>query len=190
MVEKVLLRLAKHSLLEHFSLAQGLNKEKLLERYPFLTKEQASFVTLHKQGTLRGCIGSVVAHRSLFDDIVSNTLSAALHDPRFPPLKKEELSSLELEVSVLTPAEEIRYEDYADLCSQIVAGKDGLILQHGAYHGTFLPQVWEQLPNVYEFLEQLSYKAGANAQIYALHPRIFRYRVEAIEEAFDAIPPI
>ncbi len=190
MVPTLFLSIAKNTILEHFSLASGADKESCIKKEPLLGEEGASFVTLHKNGTLRGCIGSVLAHRSLFDDIVANTLSAALHDPRFPPLKHAELSSLDVEVSILTPPEEIHYDDYEDLCKKIVVGKDGLILQHGGHQGTFLPQVWEQLPNVYEFLEQLSYKAGSSPDIYALHPKLFRYRVKAIEESFDAIPSL
>jgi uncharacterized protein len=190
MIPTLFLSIAKNTLLEHFALTSELDRDACIRKEPLLGDEGASFVTLHKDGALRGCIGSIIAHRSLFDDIVSNTLSAALHDPRFPPLRQEELSSLDVEVSVLTPPEEINYNDYEDLCKKIVVGKDGLILQHGGYQGTFLPQVWEQLPNVYEFLEQLSYKAGSSPDIYALHPKIFRYRVKAIEEPFDAIPPL
>lgn len=190
MLQRVLLSIAKNVLLEHFGLSNKIDEGALSRSYPLLAKEGASFVTLHKNGELRGCIGSIIAHRSLLDDLISNTLSAAFHDPRFPPLDQEELSFLDLEVSVLTPPEEISYSDYDDLCSKVVVGKDGLILQHEGYQGTFLPQVWEQLPNVYEFLEHLSYKAGASTEIYALHPKIYRYRVEAIEEAFDAIPSL
>ncbi|MCD6258728.1 MAG: AmmeMemoRadiSam system protein A [Helicobacteraceae bacterium] len=190
MVPTLFLSIAKNTLLEHFGLASGVDKESCIKKEPLLSEEGASFVTLHKDGTLHGCIGSIIAHRPLFDDLVSNTLSAAFHDPRFPPLKQEELSSLDIEVSVLTPPEEIGYDDYEDLCKKVVVGKDGLILQHGVHQGTFLPQVWEQLPNVFEFLEHLSYKAGSSPDIYALHPKILRYRVKAIEEAFDAIPPI
>lgn len=186
----LLLAIAKTTLLHHLFGSPAVNKEQLQKEYPALKEEGATFVTLHKNGALRGCIGSIIAHRTLLDDLISNTLSAALHDPRFSPLQKEELVSIDLEVSVLTPPQELSYTNYEDLCSQIVPYKDGLILQHGVYQGTFLPQVWEQLPSVKEFLEHLSYKAGTVPDIYAQHPKIYRYRVEAAEERFDAILPL
>ena len=188
MLDPVLLRIAKTAILSKFDPKYTIDKESLLKRYPFLAKPGAAFVTLNKEKNLRGCIGSIIAHRTLLDDIIHNAKSAAFSDPRFNPLEPGELDeSLTLEVSVLSEPQRVEYGDYEDLKRKIVPQKDGLILKYGQYQGTFLPQVWEQLPTSEQFLEHLSYKAGANPSIYALHPEIYRYRVEHIEDRFDEI---
>jgi AmmeMemoRadiSam system protein A len=187
MLDAIVLSLAKTTLLHHFSKDQGLDRDKLLGLYPQLAQKGASFVTLNKNGNLRGCIGSIIAHRTLYDDIVSNTLMSAFRDGRFSPLQEEELSELTLEVSILSTPEEIEYKSYEELLKKIIPHKDGLILEHGPYHGTFLPQVWQQLPKREDFLEHLSFKSGSNPSIYAQNPKISRYRVESIEARFDEI---
>lgn len=187
MLDKILLQIVKNTMLSHFAEASLVDKKTLLHERPFLAEEGATFVTLHERGMLRGCIGSIVAHRSLLDDIISNAHAAAFRDPRFAPLELHELSGLKIEVSLLSKAKLIEYSDYEDLLKKVVPTKDGLILKHGRYQGTFLPQVWESLASAELFLEQLSYKAGATPAIYKEHPEIYRYRVEAIEEEYDAI---
>lgn len=190
MLNTIVLRIAKSAILNHFDPSYTFNKSKLLQDYPFLSQEGASFVTLNIEHDLRGCIGSIIAHRPLLEDIISNAKSAAFDDPRFNPLSLEELSHLTLEVSLLTQPEAIEYNDYGDLLQKIEPKLDGLILKHGVYQGTFLPQVWSQLPSSEAFLEHLSYKAGATPSIYSSHPSIYRYRVEAIEEKFNEILPL
>ncbi len=191
MIDPILLRIAKTAILSKFDDSYAVDKEKLLRQYPFLAQKGAAFVTLNKGQSLRGCIGSIIAHRPLIDDIVHNAESAAFNDPRFPPLEAEEIdTALMLEVSVLSEPQLIEYDDYEDLKKKIVPHKDGLILKYGQYQGTFLPQVWQQLPTPEQFLEHLSYKAGANPSIYSLHPDIYRYRVEHIRERWDAIQPL
>ncbi len=191
MLDSILLRIAKTAILERFDPSYVVDKEKLLKNYPYLAKKGAAFVTLNKNKNLRGCIGSIIAHRSLLEDIIHNARSAAFSDPRFNPLQEDELDpDLTFEVSILSEPTLIEYTDYNDLKSKIVPKKDGLILKYGQYQGTFLPQVWEQLATTEAFLEHLSYKAGANPTIYRLHPDIYRYRVEHIEERFDAIQPL
>ncbi len=191
MIDPILLRIAKTAILSKFDDSYAVDKEKLLRQYPFLAQKGAVFVTLNKGQSLRGCIGSIIAHRPLIDDIVHNAESAAFSDPRFPPLEAEEIdTALMLEVSVLSEPQLIEYDDYEDLKKKIVPHKDGLILKYGQYQGTFLPQVWQQLPTPEQFLEHLSYKAGANPSIYSLHPDIYRYRVEHIRERWDAIQPL
>jgi AmmeMemoRadiSam system protein A len=152
-----------------------------------LAKDGAAFVTLKYDSNLRGCIGSIIAHTRLLDDVMHNAISAGFGDPRFKPLSPEELSHLNLEVSVLSEPEVLEYENYKDLVKKIRPNIDGLILKHGRYQGTFLPQVWEQLPSAELFLEHLSMKAGANPSIYQEHPTIYRYGVEHIEEKFDKV---
>jgi len=190
MIDKIVLRIAKSAILSKFDAEYQYDKEQLLEEYPFLRKDGATFVTLEYAHKLRGCIGSIIPHTSLYEDIVHNAQSAAFGDPRFPPLTSQELDMLELEVSILSTPEILQYENYEDLRHKIRPNVDGLILKYGAYQGTFLPQVWEQLPTPMQFLEHLSMKAGADPSIYIEHPTIYRYSVEHISEPFHAILPL
>ena len=191
MLDKILLQIAKTAILQKFDNNIKIDKEKLLKEYPYLSKKGAVFVTLNKDENLRGCIGSIVAHQNLLDDIIKNATSAGFGDPRFNPLNPDELDeNLTLEVSVLSEPVKLEYKDYNDLVKKIVPKEDGLILKLGKYQGTFLPQVWQQLPTSEVFLEHLSYKAGANPSIYQHHPDIYRYRVEHIKDRWDAILPL
>ena len=187
MLDTILLRIAKSSILSKLDSTYSFNEEKLLSEYPYLKKDGAVFVTLKFRGDLKGCIGSIVAHQRLVDDIVPNAFSAAFSDSRFSPLNFDELSDLTLEVSLLSEPEVLEYEDFNDLCQKVEPNFDGLILKHNGYRGTFLPQVWKQLPTPKLFLENLSMKAGADISIYAQHPTIYRYGVDSIEEKFDEI---
>ena len=190
MLDSILLRIARTAILNKFDSRYKLNKEALVKKYPYLQQEGATFVTLNYDNQLRGCIGSIIAHRPLIDDIINNALSAAYSDPRFSPLHPEELSHINLEVSVLSTPEILEYSNFDDLLTKIRPHIDGLILNDGIYRGTFLPQVWEELSSPKEFLEHLSYKSGANPSIYQEHPTIYRYTVDAIKESFDAILPL
>ncbi|MCW8895657.1 MAG: AmmeMemoRadiSam system protein A [Sulfurimonas sp.] len=190
MLDSVLLRIAKSAILSRLDDSYSFDKEKLLDEYPFLKKEGAAFVTLKCNNDLRGCIGSVVAYRILLDDVISNAVSAGFSDPRFQPLTADELPYLTLEVSVLSEPEILEYEGFEDLCKKITPHVDGLILKHEIYQGTFLPQVWKQLPTPKLFLEHLSMKAGSSLAIYEEHPTIYRYSVDAIEEDFDEVLPL
>lgn len=190
MLDSILLKVAKSSILSKFDYNYSYDEEELLDKYPFLKKDGASFVTLKYNKDLRGCIGSIIAHKSLYEDILHNAISAGFSDPRFRPLDLDELSNLSLEVSVLSEPEVLEYDDFDDLCKKVRVNIDGLILKHGVYHGTFLPQVWEQLTSPEQFLEHLSMKAGANQSIYTQHPTIYRYTVDAIEAKFDEVDPL
>ncbi|AGX88701.1 AmmeMemoRadiSam system protein B [Candidatus Symbiobacter mobilis] len=141
----------------------------------------ASFVTLTQGGPLhelRGCIGSLEAHRSLLDDVRSNAVHAALHDPRFPPLHAEELARTRLEVSVLSPMQPLHAPDRNALLAQLRVGVDGVVLSYGHHRGTFLPQVWEQLPNHSDFVAHLLRKAGLAADFWHPELRCLRYTVQ------------
>ncbi len=190
MIDSLLLRIAKSAILRQFDKQNTIDKQGLIAKYPYLAKNGAAFVTLQYEHQLRGCIGSIIAYRKLLDDIIHNAESAAFSDPRFSPLSSDELAHLTLEVSVLTEPEILEYSDFDDLVQKVQPNIDGLILKHNGYHGTFLPQVWEQLPQPKDFLQHLSKKAGADPSIYAQHPTISRYRVEAIEDDFDNIKPL
>ena len=187
MLDAILLQIAKTAILNKFDKKYVINKEDILREYPYLSKKGAAFVTLNYNKQLRGCIGSIIAHQSLLDDIIQNAVSAAFSDPRFQPLNAEELSGLNLEVSVLTEPKLLEYQDFEDLKQKIHPNIDGLILKYGQYQGTFLPQVWEQLPKPEQFLEHLSYKANANPSIYEHHPDIYTYQVNAIKRNFNEI---
>lgn len=190
MLDTLLLRIAKSAILRHFGKDNTIDREELVAKHPYLNENGAAFVTLKYKEQLRGCIGSIMAHKKLLDDIIENAESAAFSDPRFTPLSSNELADLRVEVSVLSEPEILEYSDFDDLVQKVQPNIDGLILKHGVYHGTFLPQVWEQLPNPKDFLEHLCMKAGADPSIYKEHPAIYRYRVEAIEDDFESIAPL
>jgi len=123
-----------------------------------LQEPGAAFVTLEKQGQLRGCIGSVEAYRSLVEDVAEHGWNAAFQDHRFRPLTSTEF--LHLHISVLTQPEAMIIDSEKDLKHQLVPGKDGLIIRDGHHRGLFLPAVWDKLPDVDSFLSHLKQKAG------------------------------
>jgi AmmeMemoRadiSam system protein B/AmmeMemoRadiSam system protein A len=143
----------------------------------WLTRPGASFVTLTLQERLRGCIGSLAATRRLGDDVAENALGAALRDPRFPPLAAQEWRHCRVEVSVLSPAKPLRFADEAEMLAQLRAGEDGVILEHAGRRATFLPQVWQSLPEKPRFLEELMRKAGIPAGTRLASCKLWRYRV-------------
>lgn len=124
-------------------------------------EKQACFVTLTMDGNLRGCVGSLVPERELWRDVQENAINAAIHDFRFPRLAEDELPKIKIEVSVLSLPKKINYINEKDLLMRINPGR-GYILKKGLSSAIFLPQVWEQIPDKIEFLEQLSLKAGLN----------------------------
>ncbi len=125
-----------------------------------LTEDGACFVTLRIGKDLRGCIGSLEAHRPLVMDVVDNAISSAFGDPRFSGLRKQEFAKIKISISVLTKPIPFPVSGPDDLLKKLVAGKHGLILKQGWARATFLPAVWEELPDKEQFLSQLSMKAG------------------------------
>lgn len=190
MLDPVLLRIAKNAIFFKFDQSYVYDENKLLEAYPFLNERAATFVTLEHDHHLRGCIGSVIAHRTLYEDVVKNAVAAAFEDPRFHPLNEKELSHISIEVSLLSEPELLEYDDFRDLLLKVEPFIDGIIFQHKGHHATFLPQVWEQLRSPKEFLEHLCVKAGLSPSVYDEHPVIYRYRVEAIKENLENIPTL
>ncbi|MDD5388205.1 MAG: AmmeMemoRadiSam system protein A [Gallionellaceae bacterium] len=148
----------------------------------WLATPGAVFVTLSEAGRLRGCIGSLEAHRPLGVDLEHNARAAAFSDPRFPPLARAELPRVRVEVSVLTPASPLAFTDEADALAQLRPGMDGVILEHGWHRATFLPQVWEQLPEPRQFMSHLKQKAGLSGDFWAKDLRLYRYGVEKFKE--------
>ena len=143
----------------------------------WLRQAGATFVTLTQGGKLRGCIGSLEARRALGEDVAANALAAAFGDPRFPPLTAAEWPGVQLEVSLLSTPKPIRFADEAGLIEAIRVGHDGLVLELNGLRATFLPQVWETLPDVRRFLAELVAKAGLPAETRLARCRVSRYRV-------------
>ena len=177
---ETLLQIA-HDAISH-GLRHGGPADVAPEAYPkSLQAQAASFVTLKCAGLLRGCIGTLQAVRPLVTDVNKNAYAAAFHDPRFLPLSDRELTDLQISISVLTTPEAMSFRSQQDLLEQLQAGVDGLILEEGAERGTFLPTVWESLPDPGEFLRQLKVKAGLHPDYWSATLRIYRYRTEVID---------
>lgn len=132
-----------------------------VDQYPSHLREiRASFVTLHIDKRLRGCIGTLFANLPLIIDINNNAFNAAFHDPRFPALTIQEFDNILLDISVLSKPTPLNVNSEDDLLSKLQPGVDGLILTDGNHRATFLPSVWEQLPNPKDFVIHLKNKAG------------------------------
>lgn len=152
--------------------------------FPELSEPGACFVTLEKDGRLRGCVGSLVPGRALAEDVVHNALAAAFHDSRFSALTAEELPSVDVEVSVLGRPRPLKSKAGGALTEQevldaLTPGEDGVILEWGPHRATFLPQVWEQLPEPHEFLSELKLKAGLPPDFWAEDVAVKTYPVTA-----------
>lgn len=152
---------------------------------PEFSLPRATFVTLIHSARLRGCIGNLEPCRPLAVDVAHNAFAAAFRDPRFPPLREIELDRLELHLSLLTPAMPLVFASEAELIAQLVPFEDGLILTEGSRRGTFLPSVWESLPEPVRFLEHLKLKAGLPRDYWSDTIRIWRYRAEVIDGEAD-----
>ena len=151
-----LVELARKTLGVYFDGKEFLPDEETKKKF---SKKQASFVTLTENGELRGCIGSLEARQELWKDVQENAVNAAFYDSRFNPLEKNELQKIKIEISVLSKPKKLQYKNPQDILEKINS-KMGLILKKHGRTATFLPQVWEQLPDRIEFLENLSQKAG------------------------------
>ncbi|NPA57978.1 MAG: AmmeMemoRadiSam system protein A [Aquificae bacterium] len=158
-----------------------------LEEVPYESwkKKGASFVTLEVSPThqLRGCIGSVIPHQPLYKDVIHNAIAAATSDPRFLPVRPEELDNIKVKVSVLSYPQPLPYKDPYDLLNKITPFKDGLIIRYGNHQATFLPDVWEQIPDKTQFLSQLCLKAGLPADCWLTYPiEVYVYRTKTFSE--------
>lgn len=154
------------------------------EHDDFLKHPGASFVTLHLDGQLRGCIGTLVPYRELCDDVAENALSAAFHDPRFRPLSAAEYPEIELSVSVLSPPQPVEFDGTeAGAIAALQPGSDGVVLYAGRHRATYLPQVWESLPDPQEFLRSLKRKARLDDHFWSSEVRLERYSVDEWSES-------
>lgn len=149
---------------------------------PELHEPGATFVTLTQGGQLRGCIGSLQAWRPLRQDVQDNARNAAFRDPRFTPLEATELSITRVEVSLLATPQPMRFSSEADALAQLRPTEDGVIFAAGGRRSTFLPQVWEQLPDPAVFMAHLKQKAGLPAAYWGPDVCLERYAVRKWKE--------
>ena len=173
----VLLTLARAAIGDRLGVAAGAAPS-----HAALAADGATFVTLRMGGELRGCIGSLNAHRPLGQDVRDNAVSAALRDPRFPPLSAAEFTAVRVEVSLLSEPDFIEFRDEADALAQLVPGRDGVIFFNGCQRATFLPQVWEQLPERRQFMAALKQKARLPVDFWGPNVMIARYQVRKWHE--------
>lgn len=148
----------------------------------WLEEPGATFVTLHRHGQLRGCVGTLSPHRPLGEDVAANAREAAFHDTRFPPLARSEYADTGFEVSLLSPLEPIPFESRAQLLGLLRPHEDGLVLTWQGHRGAFLPQVWEQLPDPADFLAHLNQKAGLPPAAWNDGMRLSRFTVTRFQE--------
>lgn len=175
---RLLLTLARAAIAQHLGTATPA-----VVAAPWLNDPGATFVTLMRGGKLRGCIGTLEAYRPLAEDVAANAAAAAFRDPRFQPLTADEYKDTLIEVSLLSPAQALACADETAALAQLRPGIDGVIFEYGRHRSTFLPQVWEQLPDPSEFMAQLKYKAGLPPDFWSSDARVARYTVAKWQEA-------
>ena len=180
--KQVLLKMARQSL-EAGVRGIPLPALALATLTPALQAEGASFVTLTVHGDLRGCIGALQPYQSLAEDVREHAVAAALEDPRFPQVQENELAKIQIEVSRLTIPMPLDYKDTEDLLAKLQPGVDGVILRDGFRRATFLPQVWEKIPDAAAFLANLCYKMKAAPDTWKRkHLEVLVYQVEEFHE--------
>jgi AmmeMemoRadiSam system protein A len=174
---EILRQVASDSVLHGLENGQALPVS--LESYPGPLREGgAAFVTLKHGGRLRGCVGSYLPRRPLVEDVAENAFSAAFRDPRFPPLTRDEADGLEFHISLLSPMVLVEAESREELLRIMRPGVDGILLEDPPHRSTFLPQVWDQLPDPPTFLDELFLKAGLSRGHWSQTLQIHRYTVE------------
>jgi AmmeMemoRadiSam system protein A len=173
----VLLPLARAAIASELGLTRQANED-----LQWLKRQGACFITLKRDHRLRGCIGTLRAHRSLAEDVKANAVAAAFRDPRFAPLTAEEFDGVSLEISVLSALEPLGFADEPDALRQLRVGVDGVVFEFGYHTGTFLPQVWEDFKEPAEFLAHLKYKAGLPPDFWDQDVKLSRYTVHKWRE--------
>jgi hypothetical protein len=177
----VLVGIAREAIGERLGLALPRDRDE-----PWLARPAATFVTLELQGELRGCIGSIDARRALGQDVAHNARAAAFSDPRFEPLTSLEFESVSVEVSVLSPRTPLAAASEAQAAGALRPGVDGVYLEFEGLAATFLPQVWDNLPDPVEFLAALRRKARLPARFWDERIRLTRYTVEKFGDGYPA----
>jgi len=180
-----LLQIARQSI--SAALGAGGEPDAPVAEEPWLKESRATFVTLMQVDELRGCVGTLDAQRPLASDVAENARAAAFQDTRFRPLTREEFTRTDIEVSLLSAPKRLRFEDHADLVARLRPGVDGVILEQGdeksGGRATFLPQVWEGLPDPEQFIGHLKQKAGIAQGTDIRSCRVKRYTVLKWREA-------
>jgi AmmeMemoRadiSam system protein A len=177
-----LLSLARQSI-ENSVLGKPIPVLELESLSPILKEQGASFVTLTSRGYLRGCVGALEPYQSLAEDVREHAIAAAFQDYRFPPVQAEEINDIEIEISYLTRPEVLKYENPTELPKILRPSIDGVVIRDGMRRATFLPQVWEKIPDPEEFLEQLCMKMGSPANLWRRKKLdVMTYQVEEFHE--------
>ncbi|WP_426414872.1 AmmeMemoRadiSam system protein A [Aestuariirhabdus sp. LZHN29] len=176
-----LLLLARQAIAERW-LDGGDCKDKPSTEPALLQRPAAAFVTLTQNGRLRGCMGTMDAQRALAQEVIEDARSAAFRDLRFPPLTEAELDTIRIEISILSPMQPIAAANREQLLKALRPGVDGVLIESGNQHATFLPQVWEQLPDGDDFLDHLLRKAGLDTQRWADDMTAYCYQVQHFSE--------
>jgi len=178
--KKTLLDTARHAI--QYGLTY--HKPPLLELTEYSERLQiagATFVTLKESDQLRGCIGTLSAYQPLIQDVAEHAYAAAFNDPRFPPVNRIEEPLIHISISLLSPPQAMSFRSEADLLAQLKPEEDGLIFEYQKNKSTFLPSVWEQLPEPANFLRQLKLKAGLSADFWDEEIKISRYHCDLID---------
>lgn len=149
----------------------------------WLREQGACFITLTHGEKLRGCIGTLRAHRTLVDDVTANAVAAAFRDPRFKPLTATEFETVEVEISLLSALEPLTFSGEGEALAQLRAGQDGVVFEYGHHSSTFLPQVWDELREPAEFMAHLKHKAGLPPDFWDAEVKLMRYTVSKWRES-------
>ncbi|ALP52710.1 hypothetical protein Tel_05840 [Candidatus Tenderia electrophaga] len=172
--QDTLLDVARQSIAHTLNHGEQIRLE--IQDYPDrLRQQRAAFVTLHLDHELRGCIGNLEAYQPVVLDVARNAYAAAFSDPRFLPVTMAEFERIDIHIAILNPAEEMQFDSQTDLITQLRPGIDGLIIQQDGHRGTFLPSVWEQLPEPEQFFAHLKLKAGLSPKHWSPSLRVWRY---------------
>lgn len=178
-VGRVLIQIARAEISSFF----GKSDARVIEDLPCLHENGASFVTLVQNKKLRGCIGTLEAHRPLLSDVKSNAQAAAFRDSRFLPLAEHELEHTHIEISLLSSMQPIVFTDEVDALAQLQPHVDGVVFEFKRYRSTFLPQVWDQLADPILFMRHLKNKAGLDPEFWNDEVKLFRYSVKKWKES-------
>lgn len=181
--QKYLLQLARRTLEKHFQDKKILQIESD-DLSNSLNKMRGVFVSLFKDKELRGCIGNLKGDRPIFQGVIENSLASALFDPRFEPLREDELKDLKIEISVIEPMKKIpEFQNLQDLLNYLNENHPGIVIKKGTFQATFLPQVWEELIKAEDFLSHLCKKAGlAKDEWKNMNLDIYEYKVNNFKE--------
>jgi len=180
----MLVKLARHSIAQKLGLTKPVPVPDLSDIPDALLNEKRGvFVTLHKKGRLRGCIGNIEPEKSVQEGVRENAVHAAFDDTRFASLTEAEFREIDIEVSLLTPPEKMRFSHTQEILDQLTPFADGVIVEKDRKRATFLPQVWEQLPDPESFLRQLCMKAGCDPDAWQTEDLdIYTYQVQSFAE--------